>query len=203
MAGSQSHIRGIPVMFVRHGQSTNNVILEPLLAQEAHGKISREDVETKFRKERVDDPPLTKTGVVEAKQLGKHLKKALVFNESGVVQFYTSPFKRTLDTTKYMLESFQTKEYNVTVHPDIFESGGVYMIDDHNRRVGPGKCYSANDIANIYKGYNVSLLPEDGQWYVDGWEHDGKSRMRAQKVATWIKSTEFVELYKGSPLTTI
>ena len=77
MAGSQAHIRGIPVIFVRHGQSTNNTILEPLFMKEARGEITRDERERLWGENRVDDPELTGKGVKEARALGKYLKEAL------------------------------------------------------------------------------------------------------------------------------
>ena len=154
MAGSQAHIRGIPVIFVRHGQSTNNTILEPLFMKEARGEITRDERERLWGENRVDDPELTGKGVKEARALGKYLKEALNFGESKSrnLHIYTSAFKRTLDTTKGIIESFDADEYKVQVRPDIFETGGVYIINDKNLRDGPGRCFSAADISSLYKG---------------------------------------------------
>ena len=199
MAGSQAHIRGIPVIFVRHGQSTNNTILEPLFMKEARGEITRDERERLWGENRVDDPELTGKGKTEARALGKYLKEALNFGESKSrnLHIYTSAFKRTLDTTKGIIESFDADEYKVQVRPDIFETGGVYIINDKNLRDGPGKCFSAADISSLYKGYDTSLLPVQGPWYVDGWENDTKSRERAYKVSNWIKSDEFRNMHNS------
>eukprot|EP00038_Savillea_parva_P028999 m.68261 g.68261 ORF g.68261 m.68261 type:complete len:100 (+) comp8501_c0_seq2:115-414(+) len=64
MAGAVASGQGIPVMFVRHGQSTNNPVYEGLFKQMDDGLLTREEVEATWMRQRLTDPPLT--------ELGKH-----------------------------------------------------------------------------------------------------------------------------------
>ena len=84
-------------------------------------------------------------------------------------------------------------DISVKCHPDIYETGGVYTVEPGGKRVGPGRCFSAAEIAERYSGFDVSMLPSDGPWYTRGWEHDSEARARAAKVASWIRSDAFRE----------
>lgn len=178
----------IPVLFVRHGQSTNNTILDPLSVKVKKGEISEAEKEKVWLESRSDDPCLTDLGKEEAKHLGNYLIKYLSSDKRIVI--YTSPFKRTCDTTLALYEKLNfVHETKVICHPEIYESGGVY-ININGVRDGPGKCLTADDIKTQY-GYNVDMLPGEGQWYTKSWENDSQSRERAKKVATWLRSSAF------------
>jgi broad specificity phosphatase PhoE len=192
MAGSQAHLRGIPVLFVRHGQSANNVLWESLMEKITKENVPRSEVERLWGEVHIDDPDLTKKGADEAVQLGNYIRGGLDWL-GRTLRFYTSPFKRTLDTTDNITKAFSKEQYDVLVHPQIYETGGVYYINKQNLRDGPGKCFSRPDIERLY-GYDASALPAEGPWYASGWESDSQSRERANGVSNWIKSAEFREL---------
>ena len=194
MAGSHSYIRGIPVIFVRHGQSANNVLWEALMQKVTKENIASSEIERMWGEVHLDDPDLTDTGINEAVQLGKYMKDGLDWR-GRTLRFYTSPFKRTLDTTKNITRAFNKNQYDVMVHPDIYETGGVYFINDKNLRDGPGKCFTRSNIEDFY-GYDASMLPSKGPWYTSGWESDSQSRNRSIRVSNWIKSREFRALHE-------
>ena len=128
---------------------------------------------------------------------GTWLRTATEFNVSSRVVVFTSAFKRTLDTTAAITRELRQRP-EVIVHPEIFETGGVYTDGVGGTRVGPGKCMSATEIATLF-GYTTSRLPSVGQWYTSGWEPDGESRKRAGRVAQWLTSTGFrAEVGEGS-----
>ena len=66
------------------------------------------------------------------------------------------------------------------------------------KRVGPGACFTAAEIAELYSGFDVSLLPSEGPWYTRGWEHDSEARRRAARVASWLRSGAFREEHGNS-----
>lgn len=183
-----SYSSGIPVFFVRHGESTNNVIQEPLIEKKMNNEITDEEFERIWKSNRMDDPDLTLKGKEQAIALGKYLKKGLNISNRKI-HIYSSPFKRTLDTTDGIAKSFNKNEYKVTVRPDIFENGGVYSVNK-NSELTEGECFSGSEIKNKYN-YNVDLLPSAGPWYTGNREDDARSKMRAERVAKWIKSKEF------------
>ena len=167
MAGSQAHLRGIPVLFVRHGQSATNVLWESLMEKITKENVPRSEVERLWGEVHIDDPDLTKKGADEAVQLGNYIRGGLDWL-GRTLRFYTSPFKRTLDTTDNITKAFSKEQYDVLVHPQIYETGGVYYINKQNLRDGPGKCFSRPDIERLY-GYDASALPAEGPWYASGW----------------------------------
>lgn len=194
MAGSHTHLRGIPVIFIRHGQSANNVLWETLMQKVVKENIPSSEVERMWGEVHIDDPDLTERGIDEAAQLGQYMKDGLDWGGRSL-RFYTSPFKRTLDTTSNITKAFSKDQYDVVVHPDIYETGGVYFINEQNLRDGPGKCFSRSSIESMY-GYDASQLPSEGPWYKKGWENDSQSRERAATVSRWIKSNAFRDLHQ-------
>lgn len=184
----------IPILFVRHGQSTNNPILERLVEKLRQGELTPAEFPKTWGEERVDDPDLTSIGKTEAMQLGKFLHAGLKKKYKIVV--YTSAFKRALDTTKSIVKLLPSDKCSVIVHPSIFEIGGVYFVNDKGERDGPGKCLTAKKIHEEF-GYDVSMLPQNGPWYIDGWESDGKGRQRAKLIANWLKSAKFHKLHQN------
>ena len=199
MAGTIGSL-GVPVMFVRHGQSTNNPIYEKLLAEQIAGRMSHAQVQERWLAQRTDDPGLTELGTGEAEQLGTYLASALSPTPSARCVVYTSAFRRTLDTTAGILRTLQQQApgmaVEVRVRPDIFETGGVYTTGAGGERIGPGRCFSADEIRTLH-GYDVSRLPSAGQWYTAGWETDAASRERAAGVARWLRSGAFCTEHAG------
>lgn len=54
----------INLMLVRHGQSTNNPLFEELHAEVDAGRISATELQQRWMKNRMEDPPLTPKGKV-------------------------------------------------------------------------------------------------------------------------------------------
>ena len=177
------------IMTVRHGRSTNNDILEDLFIQEMDDQITSEDRERLWLKNRVHDPDLTQTGKEEAIKLSQWLKNSNITTVKRLIVF-TSPFKRTLDTTSGLLSLLNSKNYSVIVHPELYETGGVYSTGSKGERTGPGQCLSAKEISTNFSDYDVSMLPITGQWYTKGWENDQESMARGTRIANWMKSKD-------------
>ena len=112
------------VLLVRHGESTNNVVMRRLFARRSREALAPREFERAWLRERVTDPDLTETGVREARQLGNWLSRAGVASRRLLV--YTSPFKRTLDTTRGILDGLGgSPKARVIVHTYIYETGVV------------------------------------------------------------------------------
>lgn len=122
------------------------------------------------------------------------MAQAAAGQKSESIVVYTSPFRRTLDTTAGLTASLKetATALQVRVHPDIYETGGVYKTAADGSRCGPGKCFTTAQIASKYPAdWDLSLLPQEGQWYTGGWETDAESRARAIIVAEWLRSSDF------------
>jgi broad specificity phosphatase PhoE len=187
-------------MFVRHGQSTNNPLYEGLQAEQLAGRLSHTQVQERWLADRTDDPALTALGAEEAEQLGTYLAGAFAPTPTARCVVYTSPFRRTLDTTAGILRTLTRQAAStpveVRVRPDIYETGGVYTTGAGGVRTGPGSCFSAAEISSLH-GYDVSRLPSSGPWYTAGWETDAESRTRAASVARWLRSEAFGAEHAG------
>ena len=173
----------LSVLTVRHGRSTNNNLLERLYQDKS---LTPSAMETKWLQQRSHDPKLTSLGEHEAIQLGTWLQSSKITHSKHLIVF-TSPFKRTLDTTAGIVSSLHKADYTVVAHPDIFETGGVYSTSATGERTGPGQCLTAAEIRTQFQ-YDVSLLPRQGQWYTSGWEDDAAACNRAKRVAAWMKT---------------
>ena len=176
------------VLTVRHGRSTNNDILEELYEKRKSGKINEKFLEKTWLRTRSSDPDLTTIGQEEAAKLGAWLKESNITSKRRLLIF-TSPFKRTLDTTAGILSSLgaTNNDVDVVVHPFIYETGGVYVSNKEGKRVGPGKNLSASEIAQSFQNYDVSMLPRTGPWYTSSWENDATTNDRAMEMARWLK----------------
>ena len=178
------------ILLVRHGESTNNVIMRRLFARRSAGQLTPREWERAWLRERVTDPDLTDAGAVEARRLGAWLRQAGVIASSPLL-VYTSPFKRTLDTTRWMVDGLGGGEsggaVRVVVHPDIFETGGVYTSDGSGNRVGRGKCLSGASIEARFPGFETFMLDRNQPWYQGPWETDRMCAARAARVAEWMR----------------
>ncbi|EKX41098.1 hypothetical protein GUITHDRAFT_112831 [Guillardia theta CCMP2712] len=173
------------LILVRHGQSTNNVLMEELEGKRKSDSISLEEGRERWFSERSDDPPLSQRGEVEAEMLASRLYPEL---EGERVSLLCSPMKRALQTAKPLVDKFGG---SCLVHPDFHESGGIY-----GRAVagvcGPGKALTKQEIEEQF-GYDTSLLPE-GEWdRRAGREEESEVPKRARRAADWVLSLQLKE----------
>jgi len=185
-------ITNIPFFLVRHGESTNNVIDKKLKFDYDNNFYQNKEYISKLKNANYSsDPDLTKKGFNQASLLGIYLKNNLLLKNRKLI-FYTSPFLRTLETTFAIIDSFNSNDYEVIVHPEIYENGGVTFINNDNKFDAPGKCLSSSEIKNKY-GFNTDLLNNDNQWYTKEYEKKDLSIQRSKNIINFIKSKEFKE----------
>ena len=201
-AGSVA-MQGLKVLIVRHGQSTNNVLMERIYAE--HGAKSAAAAEKAWLTERSTDPALTAPGQAEAEAFAAHYAP-LLREDAGGVRVFCSPFLRTCQTAAPLCaalgiggggggggDSGGGRRYSCTLRADICEVGGVYT-DEGGARSGPGECMGRAELALAYPGYGVDdALPRSGGWWQGGWEDDVAAWRRAKGVAAWLKSRELRE----------
>ena len=195
-------LQGLKVLLVRHGQSTNNVLMEHIYAQ--HGAKSAA-AERAWLAGRSTDPPLTPEGQTEAEAFAAHYAPLL---RDGGVRIFCSPFLRTCQTAAPLCAALgiverdggggggggamqqqhqQHQQHSCTLRADLCEVGGVYT-DKGGERSGPGKCMSKSELAAAYPAYNSAALPAQGGWWSGDWENDAAAWARAVSVAAWLKS---------------
>jgi len=170
------------LLVVRHGESTNNVVMEAIFDRK---DLSPQEADRLWLESRTSDPDLSDIGQREAQDFGSYY--ARMFKASGArPRVYVSPFLRTLGTAKPLCEAMGV---GAIVQPDIYETGGVFTTDLKTKaRSGPGKNLSAAEISRIFPSYDVSRLRPEGQWYTGGFETQIEARARAARVAQWLRS---------------
>eukprot|EP00039_Didymoeca_costata_P020954 m.342941 g.342941 ORF g.342941 m.342941 type:complete len:273 (-) comp22064_c0_seq1:20-838(-) len=187
-------------LIVRHGQSKNNALATGLAARIDGGEINRNDKDALWLEGRFDDPPVTALGQQQSDALARYFREfngedeALEVARKHGVKLYCSPMRRTCQTVAPLMTALNE---SCTVLPHIYEVGGVYTtFKDKNgvrKRVGPGKSLSNDDIKKIHRKFDTEYLPSSGGWYSGKWEMNPEGRMRAARVAKWLKSPELAK----------
>jgi broad specificity phosphatase PhoE len=113
------------LFIIRHGQTTNNVLMAGVYARRDKGEITAQQAEEEWLAQRVDDPSITEIGMEEATQLGAFYGE--VFKATGsILRIMPSPFLRTCQTCRPLFEALGDQA-RVVVNPEIYENGGVYV----------------------------------------------------------------------------
>lgn len=168
------------LFLIRHGQSTNNAILD--FDEYEHG--------------RTHDPELTETGRKQTAHVAEFLAKAIDMPspEPEPIEFthlYVSPMKRALDTAKPIAEALHLKPQ---VWVDIHEIGGLFTADEDDV-VTAYHGMTRAEMSDCYPNY---ILPdgirEEGWWGADkGREEPSQFIGRAIGVAMALRERAHTE----------
>lgn len=114
------------IVFVRHGQSTNNAryteaVAAGLATNTGEGQIA---AEVRQYPGRVPDPLLSAVGVRQAQALGKALLDGRA--PFTPTHLYASPTTRAVQTARPLTEATGLP---VMLHPDAYEVGGIHRFD--------------------------------------------------------------------------
>ena len=146
------------LMLIRHAQSENNAL------------------EDQFR---VPDPNITDLGIVQSKKL------AIAVRKLAPTVVYCSPFLRSLETTRWLVESLDTSPI---VRQDIYEQGGCHSGYQPGRRVAE-KGMNRETLLRNYSGWHVDERIGDQGWFdLDHYETANEARQRALSVRKWFES---------------
>ncbi len=131
---------------------------------------------------RVEDPPLTPVGRLQAKHLSDWVKTL------KLDALICSPVKRSLQTTKFITDS---AGHHVHVWADVFEEGGIYF--GHGPEAtsgGPGlsRAEVISHIGDSSKSTLDELITEQGWWGRDR-ETPEQATIRASQVRNRIVQT--------------
>jgi 2,3-bisphosphoglycerate-dependent phosphoglycerate mutase len=136
---------------------------------------------------RVEDAPLTALGHQQAKYLAERMKIP------GITRLFTSPFRRTLETTEYIKRG---SGLIPEVWIDLHEQGGVISGTEMRSYAGrPGM--SRAEIEDAFPGYQ--LPPEidtEGWWKCKPFEALEEAQIRAERVA-WQVIHRFAQIDEG------
>ena len=146
------------LLLIRHAQSENNAL------------------EDQFR---VPDPDITDLGAAQSKKLA-----AIVAKLSPTV-LYCSPFRRSLETTRWIAERTGTVP---NVRQDIYEQGGCHSGYQPGRRIAH-MGMNRETLMQEYSGWNLDERISEQGWYdLDHYETADEARQRAQRVRKWYES---------------
>lgn len=123
---------------------------------------------------RVEDAPLTELGHQQAVRLAERVR------QTNLTQLFTSPFRRTLETTNYIKEiTALTPEIWIDLH----EQGGVISGTDSSSYTGrPGM--TRTEILHSFPGYILPQeIDEQGWWKSKPFETMAEAQKRAERVA--------------------
>ena len=126
---------------------------------------------------RVEDPPLSERGSQQAEQLGRWLE------DFSVDHFITSPFLRTLHTTRAIL---QYRDLDVHVWHNIFEQGGCFRgYGPETTEGGPGLGPTSilAELAITPERCHIDPSIDDRGWWF------GRRRETAEEAVLRVKET--------------
>ena len=151
---------------IRHGQSTNNALVD------GGGQ------------QRVADAPLTELGTIQADLLANHIANADGQSDGkafGITHIFCSPMLRALQTTQPLANA-------LGIQPEIWvethETGGVFLEQAEGEFVGYGGM-THPQIQEQFPGFGIpASINDQGWWQTEqGLERDVVSQFRAMKVA--------------------
>ncbi len=146
------------LLLIRHAQSQNNALPDRL---------------------RVPDPDITELGVAQSKKLAKFISNIA----PSVI--YCSPFLRSLETTRWALETLGTVPI---VRQDLYEQGGCHSGFELGKRKAESGM-NRSTLQSRYEGWHFDDRIDDRGWYdLDHYETDDEARLRAHRVRQWFES---------------
>jgi 2,3-bisphosphoglycerate-dependent phosphoglycerate mutase len=168
------------VYLIRHGQSTNNALMED-------------------NQLRVQDPPLTKVGEQQAELTAQFLQSRPNLEElvrqkvddrdatnhpHKFDYIYCSPMLRAMQTARPIAEAFGIRPI---VWPDIHEQGGIFLSRD-GVTTGYGGM-TRTEILEQFPNYDLPESITEAGWYstAKGEEHFSDTMARAIRVATELR----------------
>lgn len=161
---------------IRHGQSTNNAVMED-------------------RKLRVADPPLTEAGHRQAHLLAQYFKDSVNIEDivlmptederrlngsrHRITHLYCSAMHRAMQTAKPLGETLGLRP---EVWIDIHEHGGIWIDEDGAQVAKPGLT-RAQMLAEFPDYQLPDSVTDEGWWSHDGEESLELTYVRAERVA--------------------
>jgi len=183
MSGHVTSTTRLRVIFVRHGESTNNV----------HAAAGQEA----YTANRVSDPDLSERGKEQARRVGALLAdpaSAETFLGSGaaISEVWVSPHKRTLATAAPLAEELvRSRDLppRVVVATELFEAGGIF---DESGPDGAAVALRGLTRTEMTAGWPTYALPpdvDDSGWYHEaGRESNGACRSRCASLVARLRA---------------
>jgi broad specificity phosphatase PhoE len=177
-------MRKTDVVFIRHGESANNVTYETVRVLFGDD-LPPEQYEIELAKLHSPDCLLSPKGVKQVEQLGKYLAAgglSKTVPDLDTWKLFTSPMNRCLLTAKEVGIALKKR---VTVVPFLFESDGCYeTLPDHTTRGLPGS--TAVEVHDKYPMFDCLPGMENGYFHLDKKETRRQFLERSQQICDWL-----------------
>ena len=185
------------VLFIRHAESLNNILLAQLRQKMRDGSMDRAAVLAEFWATRSLDPAVSTQGLHESALLGAHIAPGL--KETGAV-IYVSGMERTTITALPLVETLRSlgTPPTVRVHPELHEEGGMFATNPTTGKHHVPEGIRSGDAIHKAYGWDTSLLPAgDVPWYTPPRANERETAEecveRARRFASWLRSDALQE----------
>lgn len=155
------------IYYIRHGQSENNSLFDNTGAS-----IGRSE-----------DPDLSPVGKSQIIYLAEFIKSEIVHRKNDRIFLYSSPMIRAAKTAYAIKKSTALP---MIFHPNIFETGGVYLEQDCEYSGKPGM--DIQFVENNFPEVNIPSFIAKNGWYNRSHETRSESRSRALLLSTEIRN---------------
>lgn len=177
-------MRKTDIIFIRHGESANNVTYHTVL--EMFGdSLSPEQYEIELGKLHSPDCALSPKGVKQVEQLCKYLESgglSRTVPDLNNWKLFSSPMNRCLLTAKGISDTLKKR---VAVMPFLFESDGCYeSLPDKQTRGLPGS--TAAEVREKYPMFDCAPGMEEGYYHHPRKETRRQFLARSQEVCNWL-----------------
>jgi len=164
------------LLFLRHGEATNNLINKP--------------------KHKIGEHSLTKKGIMQAKSFCTYFSSASKKNENEMVcdlvtnlnHAYTSPMLRALQTSKIIYEHIPIPEIQITPH--LYEWGGIAEYQDHSLSQ---KTTGLNNL-NLERQFPFIKINNPKE-FENGWWHN---KERETPKEAWERASLQLDFFKNT-----
>ncbi len=179
------------IWLIRHAESYNNTLYDVIKAKYG-ADVSDSVIDAEETRLRDKDPTLSERGFRQAEALGSRFYNTYMQGiDIDEVEIYTSPMYRCLLTTKALISSDPLNKINVSVVPNLYESGGCYdyVPKGDGEYITKGFPYGKHSSSEIVSNFNYDCsLMDDGWYFSDKKETNETFFSRVEEIVSWIWS---------------
>lgn len=178
------NLRRTDIIFIRHGESANNVTYELVLNQ-FNEDLTPEQYEIELGKLHNPDCALSERGHKQIEILKDAISggcMSRIISNPEEWKLFSSPMNRCLITSNEIAEGFKKRG---TVIPFLYESDGCYArLDNHGTRGLPGM--TAAEVHEKFANLDCAPGMENGWYHLAYKETHRQFLERADTVADWL-----------------
>lgn len=178
------NLRTMNIVFIRHGESANNVTYG-LVRNQFGDDLSPEQYEIELGKLHNPDCALSERGYQQVEMLKNSIAvggMSRVISNPDEWRLFSSPMNRCLITSNEIGKGFQKR---VTVMPFLYESDGCYeRLPNHGTKGLSGM--TAAEVHDKFSNLDCAPGMENGWYHLEHKETRGQFLERAKTIADWL-----------------